>query len=283
MLVDSLIDAEVVLPSGRSVHASEQEQPGPVLGAARRRRRQLRRRDQFTYRTYPTPDARQLRLRLRLVRRARRRSTTWQRSSRYAPQALAVATFRATKSPPPLGADLLGVTCGGLWYGKQSDLDDLVAPLIALGPTAQNIETVPFLRPGRRTAAQLSATRSAARSPLWPNYQRSDFVNKPMSMARESRRSSSRIARWPGGPTSHEGGIQIEALGPPSGRQPDPQGTHRLGAPRLALPHRLPQLLGAERPARRGPREHPVGARHLRGDAPLRLRASPTRTTSTAA
>ena len=44
LAIDNLLEAEVVLASGERVRASARRAPGPVLGAARRRR-QLRRRD----------------------------------------------------------------------------------------------------------------------------------------------------------------------------------------------------------------------------------------------
>ena len=110
---------------------------------------------------------------------------------------------------------MLGVTCGGLWYGKQSDLEDLVAPLAALGPIRQNIGPVTFAQAWTPDGCTVSGDKVSCQVPLWPNYQKSDFVNQPMSMA-GIEKIFEWIPRWPGGAGAHEGGIQIEALGPPS-------------------------------------------------------------------
>jgi hypothetical protein len=50
---------------------------------------------------------------------------------------------------------------------------------------------------------------------LYPNDQRSDFVNRPMS-AKGRQTIMDWVAKWPGGVGGHEGGVQLEAFGPAS-------------------------------------------------------------------
>jgi FAD/FMN-containing dehydrogenase len=134
----------------------------------------------------------------------------WQRTMPQAPRELAFGRFRAIKTPD----GRLTAVASGDWYGSQADLDVLLAPMFAAGPSASSVRAVSYQAAAEpdRTTRNPDGTVSAVvlRD---PNYQRSDFVDAllpPQAIAA----LVAQVERWPGGgPTAHEGGVQLDAMG----------------------------------------------------------------------
>ena len=114
----------------------------------------------------------------------------WQRTLPDAPVTLSYGRLRALRRPN--GA--LTLTVSGHWYGSETELLALLAPLVAAGPARQTLR--------RRTFAQAALPDSVelreggpviVDPPQFPNYQRSDFFGDPLppaAIAALSRRSS---------------------------------------------------------------------------------------------
>jgi FAD/FMN-containing dehydrogenase len=134
----------------------------------------------------------------------------WQRSLPFAPRTLSYGRFRALRLP----TGTLTATVSGHWYGSETSLRALLAPLIAVGPARQTLTKRAFV-----DAALPDGTTRAADGSLsvkvehFPNYQRSDFFSAllpPGAIAA----LLAQIERWPGaGGSGHEGGVQLDALG----------------------------------------------------------------------
>jgi FAD/FMN-containing dehydrogenase len=208
LLIDSLVAVELVLADGRRVQASDRALPdlfwacrgggGGNFGVA----------TEFTYRVHPAPSVVAFGLSFDWSA-ASAALDAWQRTIPQADDRVAYSTFRATRS----GSGALGATVGGHFYGSQSDLEPILAQLMAAGPRHVSIATHQFAD----AAAPDGCRRDAAGAvscvvDALPNYQRSDFVNRPLS-ARAIATLLGEVERWPGGPGAAEGGVQIEALG----------------------------------------------------------------------
>ncbi|MEJ7797465.1 MAG: FAD-dependent oxidoreductase [Solirubrobacteraceae bacterium] len=135
---------------------------------------------------------------------------TWQRSLPQAGRELAYGRFRALCQPD--GA--LTATASGHWYGPESALRTLLAPLLAVQPSRASIRRRAFAE-----AALPDATRRSPQGELsaavarFPNYQRSDFFDELLS-TQAIGALLARIEAWPGrGGHGHEGGVQLDALG----------------------------------------------------------------------
>jgi FAD/FMN-containing dehydrogenase len=134
----------------------------------------------------------------------------WQRSMPQASKDLGFGRFRAIRFPD----GQLSAIASGHWYGSQAALGVLLAPLLAAGPISANIRPV--------TAQVAAAPDRTTRNPDGtvtavvlhdPNYQRSDFVDALLPPAAIAALVA-QVERWPGGgPTAHEGGVQLDALG----------------------------------------------------------------------
>ena len=134
----------------------------------------------------------------------------WQRTMPQAPRELAYGRFRALKFPD----GRLSAVASGDWYGSAGALDALLAPLLAAGPSATNIRPISAqaaAEPDRTTRnADGTVTAVVVRH---PNYQRSSFVDALLPPAAIAALVA-QVAAWPGGgPTAHEGGVQLDALG----------------------------------------------------------------------
>lgn len=134
----------------------------------------------------------------------------WQRSMPQAPRELAFGRFRAFKFPD----GRLSAVASGDWYGTPAALTTLLGPLLSAGPSASNVRAITYqaaAEPDRTTRnADGSLTTDVLRD---PNYQRSDFVGGLMPRAALDALVA-QVAAWPGGgPTAHEGGVQLDALG----------------------------------------------------------------------
>jgi FAD/FMN-containing dehydrogenase len=138
---------------------------------------------------------------------------TWQTTIPQAPGALGGSVFRATNTPAVGAANgTLGVYIGGGWSGAQGDLQDILAPLLALNPVGVSLGPVPFAQAWKPDGCTVSGSSVSCPSTLYPNYQRSDFVNEPLSAAAIQTMLDA-TAAWPGGVGGDEGGVQIEAFG----------------------------------------------------------------------
>jgi FAD/FMN-containing dehydrogenase len=134
----------------------------------------------------------------------------WQRTLPDAPMTLSYGRLRALRRPD--GA--LTLTVSGHWYGSQTALRALLAPLLAAGPARETLHI--------RTLAQASLPDGVelredgpvvADSSRFPNYQRSDFFSGPLPPPAIAALLA-QIERWPGvGGSGHEGGVQLDALG----------------------------------------------------------------------
>ena len=232
LLVDSMVSAEVVLADGSVVRCDEDTEPalfwacrgggGGNFGIA----------TEFTFRTHPTPELSTFGLTFAWAD-ATEALEAWQRSIPTAPAALAESTFRAVKTPPASGTgpDQLRATTGGIFYGSQADLRDLLAPLLAVGPLTTTVQTVPFAQAWKPDGCTVQPGGGVTcDTTLYPNYQRSDFAREPLSRA-AIETMLGWIERWPGGAGAHEGGVQIEAIGPRSA-------VNRIPARATAFVHR---------------------------------------------
>lgn len=134
----------------------------------------------------------------------------WQRTLPHAPPALAYGRFRALRFPD----GRLSATVSGQFHGAPADLQALLGPLLAAGPSATNIRPMSFglaTRPDRTTLQADGSVTAVV--PHDPNYQRSDFFDRPLPAAGIAALLA-QVERWPGGgPTAHEGGVQLDALG----------------------------------------------------------------------
>ena len=134
----------------------------------------------------------------------------WQRTMPQAPKELAYGRFRALRFPD----GRLSAIASGDWYGSAAALNALLAPLLAAGPSATNIRPVSAQAAAEpdRTTRNADGTVTAV-VPKDPNYQRSSFVDALMPPAAIAALVA-QVERWPGGgPTAHEGGVQLDALG----------------------------------------------------------------------
>ena len=134
----------------------------------------------------------------------------WQRSMPQASPELAFGRFRAIKVPD----GRLTAVASGDWYGSAAALTTLLGPLLAAGPTASNIRPITYLaaaEPDRTTRnPDGTVTADVVHD---PNYQRSDFIAALLPPAAIAAMVA-QVAAWPGGgPTAHEGGVQLDAMG----------------------------------------------------------------------
>lgn len=134
----------------------------------------------------------------------------WQRTLPAAGSALSYGRFRALCLPD----GRLTATASGHWYGSEAALRDLLALLVAAGPSRQTRGRKTFadaaLPDGARRGADGSVTATVQR---FPNYQRSDFFGARLP-AHAITALLAEIERWPGrGGSGHEGGVQLDALG----------------------------------------------------------------------
>ncbi len=222
-LVDDVVGVSAVLPDGRYVQASASRRPelfwalrgggGGNFGVA----------TSFTIRTHGAPLVYDFDLSYDWSKAAEVYAQ-WQALAPTMPQEMTSCTLRLSRVPPPSGSGSyeLKVTIGGHWIGKKADLEDLLAPLVAIGPQKVPITIVrmPYANAHRPAGCTLEPDGStscslAGSSGDYPNYQRSDFFTKPVPAAGIAE-IVSQVEQWPGGPGSYEGGVQLEAFGAPS-------------------------------------------------------------------
>ena len=134
----------------------------------------------------------------------------WQRSMPQAPAELAFGRFRAIKVPD----GTLTAVASGDWYGSAAALQTLLGPLLAAGPTASNVRPITYQAAAEPDRTVRNPDGTLTTSVLHdPNYQRSDFIGAvlpPPAIAA----LVAQVAAWPGGgPTAHEGGVQLDAMG----------------------------------------------------------------------
>jgi FAD/FMN-containing dehydrogenase len=134
----------------------------------------------------------------------------WQRTMPQAPKELGYGRFRAIKVPD----GRLSAVASGDWYGSPAALDALLAPLLAAGPSASNVRPITGLAAAEPDRTTVNPDGSVSAVVLHdPNYQRSDFIDALMPPAAISALVA-QVERWPGGgPSAHEGGVQLDALG----------------------------------------------------------------------
>ena len=134
----------------------------------------------------------------------------WQRTMPQAPRELAFGRFRAIKTPD----GRMTAVASGDWYGSQAALDALLAPLFAAGPSSSNVRPITYqaaAEPDRTTRNPDGTVTAVVLKD--PNYQRSDFVDALLPPAAIAAMIA-QVERWPGGgPTAHEGGVQLDAMG----------------------------------------------------------------------
>ncbi|MEY2441053.1 MAG: hypothetical protein QOJ46_479, partial [bacterium] len=140
----------------------------------------------------------------------------WQRSMPAAGRELAYGRFRALSHPPdpPTAQPTLSATASGHWYGSESALRTLLAPLLAAQPTHQTIGRRKFVDAALPDAARRTADgHVTATVEHFPNYQRSDFFDALLPGPAIAALLA-RIEAWPGRfGSGHEGGVQLDALG----------------------------------------------------------------------
>jgi FAD/FMN-containing dehydrogenase len=134
----------------------------------------------------------------------------WQRTLPLAGSALSYGRFRALCLPD----GRLTATASGHWYGSETSLRALLAPLVAAGPSRRTQGRRTFaaaaLPDGARRGADGGVTATVTR---FPNYQRSDFFGALLPRGAIATLLAE-IERWPGrGGGGHEGGVQLDALG----------------------------------------------------------------------
>ncbi len=134
----------------------------------------------------------------------------WQRSMPQAPKELAFGRFRAIKLP----SGRLTAVASGDWYGAPAALNTLLGPLLAAGPTSSNIRPISYQAAAEPDRTTVNPDGTITTDVLHdPNYQRSDFFDALMAPAAIAALVA-QVERWPGGgPTAHEGGVQLDALG----------------------------------------------------------------------
>jgi FAD/FMN-containing dehydrogenase len=212
LLCDSLLAVELVLADGRRVRASAGSNAdlfwacrgggGGNFGIA----------TELTFRTLPAAPVTTFSLAFAWAGAAAALDA-WQRTVPQATEQLADSRFRALKSPTAAGGTQLTATASGQFYGGETELRGILAPLLGLGPTRASFKTVPYatavVPDGCSAGTSGAVSCTVAR---YPNYQRSDFVDQPLPPA-AIQALLGEIERWPGGTGAHEGGVQIEALG----------------------------------------------------------------------
>ena len=134
----------------------------------------------------------------------------WQRALPAAGGALSYGRFRALCLPD----GRLTATASGHWYGTPDALRELLAPLVAAGPSRDTRRRRSFaeaaLPDGARRGADGRVTASVQR---FPNYQRSDFYSAELPRGAIAALLA-QVEAWPGrGGAGHEGGVQLDALG----------------------------------------------------------------------
>jgi len=134
----------------------------------------------------------------------------WQRTLPRAGRELSYGRFRALCHPD--GA--LTATASGHWYGPESELRSLLAPLLGAGPVRQAIRRRAFVDAALPDAARRGADGEVtATVRRFPNYQRSDFFDELLG-APAIAALLAQVEAWPGrGGSGHEGGVQLDALG----------------------------------------------------------------------
>ena len=134
----------------------------------------------------------------------------WQRALPGAPTTLSYGRLRALRRPN--GA--LTLTASGHWYGSETSLRALLAPLVAAGPARQTLRRRTFAEAALPDSTELRDGRPMiVDAPHFPNYQRSDFFSGLLPAPAIAALVAA-IERWPGvGGGGHEGGVQLDALG----------------------------------------------------------------------
>jgi len=134
----------------------------------------------------------------------------WQRSMPQAPADLAFGRFRAIKLPD----GRLTAVASGDWYGSAAALNTLLGPLLAAGPASSNIRPISYQAAAEPDRTTRNPDGTVTADVLHdPNYQRSQFFDAPLSPAAIAALVA-QVAAWPGGgPTAHEGGVQLDAMG----------------------------------------------------------------------
>ena len=221
-LVDDVVGVSVVLPDGRLVQASANQRPelfwalrgggGGNFGIA----------TSFTIRTHPAPPVNVFYMSFAWSKAAEAYDA-WQKLAPAAPRTLASCWLRLSRVPPKSGSGdyELAAVIGGHWTGKKTDLETLLEPLIALGPqklpiTITRTPAATAYKPGGcEILPNGSVTCDQSGNANYPNYQRSDFFTKEVPPAGIAE-IVSQVEKWPGGPGSLEGGVQLESFGAPS-------------------------------------------------------------------
>ncbi len=223
VLVDDIVGVSLVLTDGRYVHASATQRPklfwalrgggGGNFGIV----------TSFTMRTHGAPAVYNFALSF-VWSKAAEVYDVWQTLAPLAPKEMASCTLRLARAPvtPDGAAYELHTEITGKWMGSKADLEDLLAPLVALGPRVVpiTITRTPYAVAHQPGGCKLAVDGSVncvttGSSGDYPNYQRSDFFTKPVAAAGIAE-IVAQVERWPGGPGSYEGGVQIEATGAPS-------------------------------------------------------------------
>jgi FAD/FMN-containing dehydrogenase len=134
----------------------------------------------------------------------------WQRTMPQAPKELAFGRFRAIRLPD----GRLSAVASGDWYGPRPTLDALLGPLLAAGPSASNIRPITATAAAEPDRTTVNADGTISTVVLHdPNYQRSDFFAALLPPAAIAALVA-QVERWPGGgPSAHEGGVQLDAMG----------------------------------------------------------------------
>jgi FAD/FMN-containing dehydrogenase len=212
LLTDSLRALTIVLADGAVVHATPSSAPDLFWAAQGGGGGNFGIVTEFTFAVQPTPPVTTFGLSFDWAQAAAALDA-WQRTVPQLPPDVAYSTFRAIRSPAAGGGFKLAATVGGHFFGDQTTLRTMLAPLLAVGPLRTTINTVPYavaaLPDGCSPAPGGLLSCSA---PKHPNYQRSDFVDAVLP-APGIAALLGQIELWPGGPGADEGGVQIEALG----------------------------------------------------------------------
>jgi FAD/FMN-containing dehydrogenase len=134
----------------------------------------------------------------------------WQRTLPSAPAMLSYGRLRALRSPN--GA--LTLTASGHWYGSETTLRELLAPLVAAGPARTTLRKRTIVEAALPDSVKLREDGPViVDPPQFPNYQRSAFF-AGLLPAQAIAALVAQIERWPGvGGGGHEGGVQLDALG----------------------------------------------------------------------
>ena len=134
----------------------------------------------------------------------------WQRTLPRAGSSLSYGRFRALCLPD----GRLTASASGHWYGSPEGLRELLAPLVAAGPSRDSRRRRALadaaLPDGARRSADGRVTATVQR---FPNYQRSDFFAAELPRGAIAALLA-QVEAWPGrGGGGHEGGVQLDALG----------------------------------------------------------------------